>query len=41
MTRRADDAGRVAGLDAGLSWLVFGAISVVGAALAMVFFRWE
>ena len=29
------------GLDAGLSWLVFGAIVVVSAALSLRFFRWE
>ena len=29
------------GLDAGLSWLVFGAIAVVSAGLALRFFRWE
>jgi len=29
------------GLDAGLSWLVFGAIGVISAAFALRFFRWE
>ncbi len=29
------------GLDAGLSWLIFGAITVVSTALALRFFRWE
>lgn len=29
------------GLDAGLSWLIFGGISIVSAVLAIVFFRWE
>ena len=29
------------GLDAGLSWLIFGTITVVSAALALRFFRWE
>ena len=29
------------GLDAGLSWLVFGGIAVVSAALGLRFFRWE
>mgnify|MGYP001815696280 FL=1 len=29
------------GLDAGLSWLIFGAISVGSAGLGLRFFRWE
>lgn len=29
------------GLDAGLSWLIFGVIAVVSAALGLRFFRWE
>ncbi len=29
------------GLDAGLSWLIFGGIAVLSAVLGLRFFRWE